>query len=203
MTEVLAPNHHGDHPGFSGFSGYVAALTFSVGRHEVAQYAAELVDLEKGDFVIDIGCGPGNAARLAAERGATVIGTDPAAVMLRVARKLSRHTRNVAFLLGAAEDIPADDGVATVAWSLSAVHHWPDLDAGLREVQRVLKPGGRFVAIEARAEPGATGHASHGWTDAQAERFAELLRDHQFADVRIDERIADKRPRIAVVGTRR
>jgi ubiquinone/menaquinone biosynthesis C-methylase UbiE len=203
MHETLVPNHHGDHPGFSGFTGYVAAFTFSVGRHEVAQYAADLVDLREGDFVIDIGCGPGNAARLAAERGATVIGTDPAPVMLRVARKLSRRARSVAFVLGAAEDIPADDGVATVAWSLSAVHHWPDLDAGLREVQRVLKPGGRFVAIEARTEPGATGHASHGWTEDQAERFAEIVRGHHFGDVSIGERNADKRPRIAVVATRR
>lgn len=202
MTDTLVPNHHGDHPGFSGFSGYVAALTFSVGRHEVARFAAELVDLTKGDFVVDIGCGPGNAARLAAERGATVVGVDPAAVMLRFARKLSRSSRSVAYRLGAAEDIPVDDSTATVAWSLSAVHHWPDLDAGLREVARVLKPGGRFVAIEARAEAGATGLASHGWTDGQAERFAAMLRAGQFGDVRIAERNADRRPRIAVVAKR-
>jgi ubiquinone/menaquinone biosynthesis C-methylase UbiE len=195
MTETLVPNHHGDHPGFSGWTGDVADALFSVGRHEVAQFAAELVNLKPADFVVDIGCGPGNAARLAAARGATVVGVDPAAVMLRVARKLSRHTQNVSFVLGAAEAIPVDDASASVAWSLAAVHHWPDLDAGLGEVRRVLKPGGRFVAIE-------TQNTSHGWTDDQAERFAALCRDHGFSGVAIERRTADKRPRVAVLASR-
>jgi ubiquinone/menaquinone biosynthesis C-methylase UbiE len=50
------------------------------------------------------------------------------------------------------------------------VHHWHDLDAGLAEVRRVLRPSGRFLAIERQVEPGATGLASHGWTAEQAHR---------------------------------
>jgi ubiquinone/menaquinone biosynthesis C-methylase UbiE len=202
MTETLVPNHHGDHPGFAGPTGYLAAFSFSIGRHEVAQFAADLVDLKPGDFVVDIGCGPGNAARIAAQRGATVVGVDPAAVMLRVARRLSRHTQNVSFVLGAAEAIPVDDAAACAAWSLAAVHHGPDLDAGLREVHRVLQPGGLLVAIDALTQPGATGHASHGWTEDQAERFAALCRDHGFSAVGIERRTADKRPRVAVRASR-
>ena len=38
----------------------------------------------------------------------------------------------------------------------------------------MLAAGGRFLATERRVSPGATGHASHGWTDQQAEFFAEL-----------------------------
>ena len=47
-------------------------------------------------------------------------------------------------------------------------------------------PGGRFLAIERRVRPGATGLASHGWTDQQAESFAAQCRAAGFNDVRIE-----------------
>jgi ubiquinone/menaquinone biosynthesis C-methylase UbiE len=70
------------------------------------------------------------------------------------------------------------------------VHHWRDLDAGLAEVHRVLRPNGRFLALERRTTPGATGVASHGWTPAQAQAFADHLSSHGFTDVTIDDHAA-------------
>jgi len=61
-----------------------------------------------------------------------------------------------------------------VAWALSSVHHWEDRAAGLREIRRVLEPGGRMLLAERRARPGAHGHAAHGLTRAQAD---DLTRD--------------------------
>ena len=182
-TRVDAPNHHGHHPGFSGPMGLVAALSMTIGRAGDAQLAARLVALTGDDRVIDVGCGPGAAVRHAASVGASVIGVDPAPVMLRVARLLTRRSPHVRYLHGAAEELPVPNASATVLWSIAAVHHWPDLDAGLREVARVLAPGGRFVALERRTQPGARGHASHGWTDAQAEAFAERCRVGGFEHV--------------------
>jgi ubiquinone/menaquinone biosynthesis C-methylase UbiE len=195
------PNHHHNHPGFSGLTGLLIGLSFACGRNQTGEWAADLAGVTKGDAVVDLGCGPGNAARLAVKRGATAIGVDPADVMLRLGRFFSIG-RGISFRTGTAEHIPVDDAHATVVWSLATVHHWADLDAGLAEVRRVLKPGGRFVAIEADTKPGATGHASHGWTDDQAERFAALLRDHQFTDVRVERGTADRRARLAVVAVR-
>jgi len=175
----LPPNHHADHPGFAGLSGAVMALGFAVGRGAHADLAIELTAVGPGDDVVDIGCGPGTAVRRAATRASSVVGVDPAAVMLRVARPLtltSRHRARVRYLEGAAEELPLPDGCASVVWSLATVHHWADLDAGLGEVRRVLRPGGRVLALERLTEPGATGIASHGWTVAQADRFAERCR---------------------------
>jgi ubiquinone/menaquinone biosynthesis C-methylase UbiE len=133
-----------------------------------AAWAADLAQVTAGDVVVDIGCGPGNAARLAKQRGAVeVIAVDPAPVMLRVARLLTRGGR-VRYELGSAEALPVSGDAATVAWSLASVHHWADVRAGLGEARRVLKPGGRFVAIESATTHGAHGLASHGWTDDQA-----------------------------------
>jgi ubiquinone/menaquinone biosynthesis C-methylase UbiE len=108
--------------------------------------------------------------------------------------------RGVDYRAGAAEALPVDDAAADVVWALATVHHWPDLDAGLREAARVLRPGGRFLVIEKRTRPGATGLASHGWTPEQAEAFAERCRNHGFADVAVGEHRAGRRPSLSVLA---
>src|SRR4051794_15437950 len=129
MSIDTAPNHHRDHPGFAGVRGLIAAVTFSIGRADDAALAITLTGTTAGDRMVDIGCGPGVAARRAAGLGATVTGVDPAAVMLRTAR-LFPSRNGVRYLRGSAEDIPLADDAATVAWSLATVHHWSDIDAG-------------------------------------------------------------------------
>ena len=80
------------------------------------------------------------------------------------------------WLDGTADALPLPDASFAAAWSLSTVHHWGDIAAGLGECGRVLRPGGRLLAVERRVRPGATGHASHGWTTEQAELFADACR---------------------------
>ena len=82
-----APNHHADYPGFAGVGGLLAALTFTVGRAADADLAIRLTGTGPGDHVVDVGCGPGVAVRRAAASAASVVGIDPAPVMLRVARR--------------------------------------------------------------------------------------------------------------------
>jgi ubiquinone/menaquinone biosynthesis C-methylase UbiE len=202
MTDpTLVPNHHRDYPGFSGLSGLLAAATMITGRGGDARFAAELAQLGPDDLVVDVGCGPGTAARYAARRGARVIGVDPAAVMLRVARALTRGAA-ARYVEGTAEALPLPADSATVVWSIATVHHWRDLDDGLREVRRVLRPGGRFVAIERHTHPNATGIASHGWTTEQADAFSHALGEHGFSDTRVEPpRRSGRRSVIAIVAT--
>jgi ubiquinone/menaquinone biosynthesis C-methylase UbiE len=168
---TLAPNHHADHPGFSGLSGLLAAVSFTRGRDADATLAIRLSGLTAGDRLVDVGSGPGVAARRAASLGAEVVAVDPAAVMLRVGRVANR-AKGLRYALGAAHALPISDDWASVVWSLATVHHWPDLGAALLEISRVLAPGGRFVAIERHIKDGAHGLASHGWTRAHADAFA-------------------------------
>ena len=173
----------------------------AVRRDGDAKVAAELGHVGPDDVVVDIGCGPGTGARYAARLGASVTGVDPAPVMLRVARALTR-SRNVRYVEGAAEALPLPDAFATVVWSIATVHHWRDIDDGLREVRRVLRPGGRFVAIERRSPPDATGLASHGWTDEQVEAFTHACADHGFTEVRVERPPqTGRRPIVAVAAT--
>ncbi len=191
-TSPPVPNHHAGHPGFAGIGGVLAGLTMIVGRGPTARLAADLTAVTDRDHVVDVGCGPGTAVREAARRGAQVTAVDPAAVMLRLARVLTLGRRErVRWLDGAAEALPLDDASATVLWSVATVHHWADLDGGLREAFRVLASGGRFLAAERRVRPGAKGHASHGWTDDQADAFASQCLAAGFIEVGV----ASERPR--------
>jgi ubiquinone/menaquinone biosynthesis C-methylase UbiE len=198
----LPPNHHGDHPGFSGLTGFLAGLTMVLGRGRIARLACDLTGVSAGDSVVDVGCGPGAAAREAARRGAAVTGVDPAPVMLGMARRLTRANRSVTWTLGVAEDLPLPDGAATVVWSLATVHHWPLLDEGLAEVRRVLQPGGTFLVIERKTRPNAKGLASHGWTREQAEGFAALCREAGFVEVTATRHVPGRVPQLSVLATR-
>jgi ubiquinone/menaquinone biosynthesis C-methylase UbiE len=196
-----APNHHAGHTGCGGPAGLIAGLTMTVGRSGDARLARELTRTDRADHVIDIGCGPGAAARAAARAGTRVTGVEPSAVMLGLARRLTRSSTGVTYVDGSAEALPVPDGDASGVWTIASVHHWQDLDAALREVRRVLAPEGRLLAIERRIRPGATGHASHGWTPEQADQFARLCRDHGFDDVRVDRHAVGRRRLVSVLAT--
>jgi ubiquinone/menaquinone biosynthesis C-methylase UbiE len=198
-NDTLIPNHHRHYPGFSGLTGLLAAASMTVARNGDARVAADLGRVGPHDIVVDVGCGPGAAARYAARLGASVTGIDPAPVMLRVARALTR-SRNVRYDEGAAEELPLPDASATVVWSIATVHHWRDVDAGLREARRVLRPSGRFIAIERRTRPDAAGLASHGWTEQQTDAFARACALHGFVDIRIERPQQAGRRSIVVVA---
>ena len=163
-------------------------LVLAATRRSLARRVADLAGAGPGDRVLDIGCGPGNAVREAARRGATATGVDPSPGMLRLARLFSRRAQaagQVSFVPGAAEALPLPDGAATVAWTVSAYHHWSDQAAGLREARRVLAPGGRFLLIEQLATRERSWRARHGLTAERAEGVAAQLRGAGFERVRV------------------
>jgi ubiquinone/menaquinone biosynthesis C-methylase UbiE len=186
MTEhTTVVNHHARQPGFDGLVGVLFAVVFLLTGRGNARLAADVAAVSADDRVVDVGCGPGTAARVAARRGARVTGVDPSDAMLRVARAVTRRRTAVTWVRGAADALPVPDGSATVVWALATVHHWPDVGAALTEIRRVLSPNGRLLVVERQVQPGATGLASHGWTTQQAETFATLCRSAGLTDVHV------------------
>jgi ubiquinone/menaquinone biosynthesis C-methylase UbiE len=122
--------------------------------------------------------------------------------MLRVARTVTRGRDGIKWAEGVAEDLPVPTGSATVVWSLATVHHWQDVTKGVAEAYRVLAPAGRVLAIERQVAAGATGLASHGWTEQQAEAFATYCRSAGFGDVAVEGRGAGRRAVWAVHGVK-
>lgn len=186
MSAARAINHHADHPGFSGLAGVLCGLLFLVVGRAKARLAADIAQVSPADHVVDVGCGPGTAARVAARRGARVTGVDPSTAMLRVASAITPKSAAITWSEGTAEALPVADDAATVVWALATVHHWQDVGGAVAEVCRVLVPGGQVIAIERQVSAEATGLASHGWTEQQAESFATLCRDTGFTDVYVE-----------------
>ncbi len=199
----LRPNHHADYRQFGGVFGYLAGLTMIMGRGVDADLVAGIAHLDADDHVVDIGCGPGTAVRTAARHGARATGVDPAGPMLALARLLTRLRRpegDIEWVQAGAEQLTLPDDSVTVCWSLMSVHHWPHLDESLAEVQRILRPGGLFIALEKNTKPGATGAASHGWTDQQAETFAAMLTDRGYTSAEVRHHERARRRVVTVTG---
>jgi SAM-dependent methyltransferase len=99
-----------------------------------------------GERVVDVGTGTGNAALLAAERGARVIGVDPAARLIDVAReRAAAAALDAEFAVGDAASLPLADGEADVTVSVFGVIFATDHAAAAAELARVTAPGGRIV----------------------------------------------------------
>jgi ubiquinone/menaquinone biosynthesis C-methylase UbiE len=98
--------------------------------------------------ILDVGCGTGKLLRRARTcwPEAQLIGVDPAQGMIEMAKRL---TPNATFSTGMAEALPLEDASVDLALSTVSFHHWQDQAAGIREIARVLRPGGCFILVDA------------------------------------------------------
>jgi ubiquinone/menaquinone biosynthesis C-methylase UbiE len=107
------------------------------------EFAFEAVAEAKPRRVLEVGGGEGELAeRIRGELGAEVIGIDQSERMVEIQR-----AKGIDAHVGDVQELPFTDGefdVVVAAWML---YHVPDLDRGLAEIARVLKPGGRLVAV--------------------------------------------------------
>jgi ubiquinone/menaquinone biosynthesis C-methylase UbiE len=113
-----------------------------------------LAHLEPGEVVLDVGCGTGTLA-IAAKRhvgpGGSVHGIDPSPAMIaRADRKARKAGLDVAFRTGVVEALPYPDAQIDVVLSTLMLHHLPRKarEACAHEIRRVLKPGGRVLAVD-------------------------------------------------------
>jgi len=164
------------------------------GRGRAATCVADVARLTPTDQVVDVGCGPGTAVRVASRRCGSATGVDPDPTMLRFGRWLAALLRrkNMTLVQGGAESLPLPDGAATVVWALSSVHHWSDRTAGLAEAKRVLVPGGRVFLVERLSPPGARGHARFGMTEPQLDALEADATRAGFLAVRRDIHVAGR-----------
>lgn len=127
----------------------------SLGREsKFRQAALELVDIEPGMNILDVGCGTGSLTIAAKQRqgdNGAVMGIDPSSNMVNLAQeKAAKAQVEVDFQVGVIEKIDSPENHFDLVLSSLMMHHLPPelkMD-GLQEVHRVLKPNGTLLIIE-------------------------------------------------------
>jgi SAM-dependent methyltransferase len=158
------------------------------------------------DAVLELGCGSGRALLQVASRVSrgVVVGVEPSELLLRHAGRRTRQLverGRVRLHRGTSSDLGGfADGAFDKAFGVHVVPLWCDPRADLREIRRVLRPGGRLV-LAFRPPDDAGASARRGASFAPA-RLDTMLRDAGFADVETAV-IREAGPRLAWTSARR
>jgi SAM-dependent methyltransferase len=114
------------------------------------ELVAALALMDASWTVGDLGCGTGVFTAALAPFVKTVIGVDASAEMLGAAQARLAEQANVQFAHGSLESLPIDSDTLDLATLMLVLHHVAEPALALREVHRVLKPGGRLLLVDMR-----------------------------------------------------
>ncbi len=153
--------------------------------------AFDALHLSAGDAVADIGCGNGllteEIARAVGASG-RVVGIDPSADMRAPASRRVDAFPSAKIVDGVADALPLDDAEMDKAVAVQVLEYLPDIPAAIGEAHRVLRSGGRFVAVD-------TGCKTLDWFSEDEDRMRRVLAawDHHY----VEPRVAALWPRLA------
>jgi demethylmenaquinone methyltransferase/2-methoxy-6-polyprenyl-1,4-benzoquinol methylase len=128
--------------------------------------------VRNGDRVLDACCGTGDLAIAARARGADVVGLDFSEAMLE---RAGAKSTDIEWVRGDVLALPFDDASFDAVTVGFGVRNVDDLDAGLRELRRVLRPGGRLGILEITRPRGVVAPFYRLWFDGVVPALGRLL----------------------------
>jgi ubiquinone/menaquinone biosynthesis C-methylase UbiE len=167
---------------------------------DITDQTLALMNIQPNDRILDLGCGTGWASRRMARVAIAgeIVGLDVADEMLRRAEQTSSSFKNIRYVWGSAEKIPAADSYFSQVLSVESFYYYADQNKALNELSRVMAPGAKlFILINLYKD----NHYSLRWVSelkvpVQALSEAEykaLLEKHGFKNVQA-RRIPDRSP---------
>jgi arsenite methyltransferase len=172
----------------SGVVGRAMGHILNLANRPINRWAVERLDLGPSDAVLEIGFGGGAAlAGILDRTRGRVAGIEISEAMIDGARRRFRREIGQGRLEvgpGDVSEIPFEDGSFDRVLTVQTIYFWPDSAAGLREIHRVLKPGGTvLVATAAKEEMDKRSWARHGFRKFEDNELRGLLQGAGFADV--------------------
>jgi ArsR family transcriptional regulator len=164
--------------------------------------------LDESWVVGDLGCGAGHIAEALAPNVGRVIAVDESGPMVQVARsRLAPHT-NVELRIGTIESLPIEDDTLDAAVLFLVAHFISDPAKTMREIRRVLKPGGRLLIVDLMSHDRVeyVVQLGHVWQGFDAEQMKEWLSNAGFSSCRYRPLPADpdaRGPSLFVASARR
>ncbi len=176
-----------------GFLGRVMLRFMNFGHAPLTNWGLSLVEIHEGWTMLDIGCGGGATLKrlLKRSKGAQVYGIDISEESVAKARKVNANVldRQVFVTQGSAEKLPYEDNKFDLVTAVETVYFWPDLPNCLKEVRRVVKPGGRFaIMVEVLESDSVWTDVVDGMTAYSPEQLKEMLEGAGFVKTELHRR---------------
>jgi ubiquinone/menaquinone biosynthesis C-methylase UbiE len=108
-----------------------------------------LLNPKQENLYLDIGCGTGNYTNEIANNQYNFVGVEPSMKMLEIAKL---KNQKIDWLIGCAEQIPAENNIFDGVIGTLTVHHWTNIEKGFSELFRVMKVGGKIVLFTSTPE---------------------------------------------------
>ena len=136
----------------SGWLGRRVVRAMNLSHATMADWGLQQVRVPKNAAILDVGCGGGRTVRRLAALASegNVIGLDYSAASVAVSRDTNAkeiEARRVQIARGSVAALPFPDRTFDIITAVETHYYWPDLPANVREILRVLKPGGSFALI--------------------------------------------------------
>lgn len=141
-----------------GFIGRIVAWLMPIGHKSIYENVSKVLDLQPEDDLLEIACGCGHFLKKYASHVHSVAGLDLSELMVKMATKNNKGrvaAGTAEFVHGEASQLPWEDNRFSVATTMGSFIAFPKPLESLKEMHRVLRPGGRaVVSIEWHAEDG-------------------------------------------------
>ena len=136
----------------SGWLGRRVVRAMNLNHATMTDWGLQQVTVPKNAAMLDVGCGGGRTVKklLALAPEGTVVGLDYSSASVAVSRDTNAHeieAGRVQIEEGSVATLPFPDRSFDIVTAVETRYYWPDLQANVREILRVLKPGGTFVLI--------------------------------------------------------
>ncbi len=187
----------------TGVFGRLAGGFMNRGHRRAHRWGLSQLRVASDATVLDIGCGGGAAVRLLAGKltFGKVIGIDHPLEMVDLSNKVNQpliKQGRVSIEHGSVSHLPFESGLFDAATAFETIQFWPDLQADLMEVSRVLKSGGTLLVINRLPPADGTGKWTEMLQIRTSEEYRTHLEDAGYVNVRIDD--TSMRGWIAVVA---